>query len=446
MKIGLLDHMGYGNLGDAATQDAVIANIRKRLPNAEIIGFSLAPHDTVLRHGIPCYPIRWSYRPPEAGNSGADTPDAKKRGLKSILKNLPWFYLWAKPLVDLVREVRFWGSCYRRLKNLDLLLISGGGQLDELWGGPWSHPYTVFKFCLLARIAHKPVYLLNIGVGLLPHRLSKVFAKWAVRLAQYRSFRDGDSKERIRQLGVKVRTHVMPDLVYSLDIGKALKQNLHPGKRTVGLNPIGFCDPRLWPRKDSVVYLAYLDKLTTFSLWLLNNGYDLRVFTTETSVDHYAIADLRDRLISKLALPQLIEQMFCDPSINVKDLLVEMSGLDFVVTSKFHGVIFSHLLEKPVISLSYHRKMDFAMRAVGQEQFNADIEYFDIAWLTNAFTSLVSEARTVRSKSAAFARTNAAILSRQLDELFLMDQAQSNVNLRTAPYEMPTRVSKAKVG
>ena len=31
-RIGLLDHMGYGNMGDAAIQEAFIANIRRRLP------------------------------------------------------------------------------------------------------------------------------------------------------------------------------------------------------------------------------------------------------------------------------------------------------------------------------------------------------------------------------------------------------------------------------
>ena len=58
--IGLLDHMGYGNLGDAAIQEAVITNIKKRLPNAQLVGFSLIPDDTMKRHGIPCHPLqRW---------------------------------------------------------------------------------------------------------------------------------------------------------------------------------------------------------------------------------------------------------------------------------------------------------------------------------------------------------------------------------------------------
>src|SRR5215510_11466106 len=57
-KIGLLDHLGGGNLGDDATLDAVMQNIKSRWPQAEIFGFSMNPSDTESRHGIRSYPIR----------------------------------------------------------------------------------------------------------------------------------------------------------------------------------------------------------------------------------------------------------------------------------------------------------------------------------------------------------------------------------------------------
>ncbi len=57
-KIGLLDHVGGGNLGDEATLDAVAANIKRRWPNAEIVAFSMNPDDTEARHGIMSHPIR----------------------------------------------------------------------------------------------------------------------------------------------------------------------------------------------------------------------------------------------------------------------------------------------------------------------------------------------------------------------------------------------------
>src|SRR5215467_4152682 len=58
-KIGLLDHLGGGNLGDDATLDAVMQNIKSRWPTAEISGFSMNPSDTQKRHNIPAYPIRY---------------------------------------------------------------------------------------------------------------------------------------------------------------------------------------------------------------------------------------------------------------------------------------------------------------------------------------------------------------------------------------------------
>ena len=56
--IGLLDHLGGGNLGDDATLQAVMQNIKSRWPDAKIVGLSMNPDDTQRRHGIAAYPIR----------------------------------------------------------------------------------------------------------------------------------------------------------------------------------------------------------------------------------------------------------------------------------------------------------------------------------------------------------------------------------------------------
>jgi polysaccharide pyruvyl transferase WcaK-like protein len=422
MNIGLLDHMGYGNLGDAAIQEAVIANIKKRIPNARFVGFSLVPDDTTKRHGIPCYPIRWDCpTPANAASQTAGTVRPKSR-LKLALKSNPLVYTWVKPASDVAREAVFWVRSYQALRSLDLLIVSGGGQLCELWYGPWSHPYTVFKFSLLSKLACRRLYFLNVGAGPLEHPLSRFFAKWAVRLANYRSFRDDDSRDLVRSLGVKAKTHVYPDPVYALEIADRLKSatcsTLMP---TVGLNPIGFCDPRLWPRKDGPVYEAYLEKIAAFSVWLLEQGYNLRVFTTEAGLDRRVIDDLKARLHSTLLSPELVRQVFRPPSDSVRGVLREMSEFDFIVTSKFHGIIFSHLLGKPVISLSYQNKMDVAMRAVAQGHFSANIEHFDVDWLINAFNSLVHQSGSIKSGSATAVEAYAARLSQQFDSLFLAD-------------------------
>jgi polysaccharide pyruvyl transferase WcaK-like protein len=422
--IGLLDHMGYGNLGDAAIQEAVIANIRRRVPNAQLVGFSLIPDDTRKRHGIPCYPIRWSYpKLVHAGDQAGDSVGIKSR-LKSALKSQALFYAWAKPVADFVREALFWVHSYRALRRLDLLIVSGSGQLGELWRGPWSHPYTIFKFSLLAKLAHKKLYFLNCGAGPLEHPLSQFFARWALHVADYRSFRDHDSEELVRSLGVKAKTHVYPDPAYALEVEDLLKSAQHSSSTPViGLNPIGFCDPRIWPRQDDSVYQEYLEKITGFSTWLLDQGYTLRVFTTETSVDRYAIEDLKARLRARSSSPEVISQVFKGASETVRDVLREMAGFDFIVTSKFHGIIFSHLLRKPVIALSYHRKMDVAMRGVGQGHFCADIERFSVDWLIEAFRRLVKDSSSIKAGHAGAVEAYSAGLAEQFDGLFLSTKA-----------------------
>lgn len=421
MVIGLLDHMGYGNLGDAAVQESVIANIKKRLPNVRLVAFSLVPDDTMRRHGIPCYPIlRWYPRPQLAGDQPGGGKGLKSR-LKSALKGIPIIYGWAKPALEFAREVVFWLRSYRVLRGLDLLIISGGGQLSELWRGPWSHPYTIFKFSLLTKLAGKKLYFLNVGAGPLKHPLSRFFAKCAVQLADYRSFRDEDSEELVRSLGITSKTYVYPDPAYALEVREQLRSGCRSNSLPIiGLNPIGFCDPRIWPRQAESLYNGYLEKLTRFSVWLLERGYSLRLFTTEKSVDRHALEDLKTRLLSRLS-SELVSQLFRSASPGVQEVLCEMSGFDFIVTSKFHGIIFSHLLRKPVIALSYHRKMDMAMRAAGQSRSCADIESFDVDWLIGAFRLLLDESDNIKLASEAAVKAYSSALSQQFDSLFLND-------------------------
>jgi polysaccharide pyruvyl transferase WcaK-like protein len=424
MKIGLLDHMGYGNLGDAATQEALIANIKKRQPDVEIIGFSLNPDDTRKRHDITCYSItHW--------HPGLDMPGPASAGgmklrfrLKSIAKEIPVVSKMAKRVLYLVREMTHLVRSFKVLRSLDILIIAGGGQLSELWHGPWSHPYNVFKFAVLTKLAGKKLIFLNVGAGPLNSRLGKSFIKCSAYLADYISLRDAESQALIRQLGVKRMTHVFPDSAYALDVSVYKNANIvKASKPLIGINPIGFCDPRIWPKQDKSVYSRYLDNLTEFLLWLLSQNYRLRIFSGEASVDVYALEDIRSRLLDSLP-PNDIDEMFISPSGSVKDLLVEMSRFDFIVTSKFHGVVFSHLLAKPVIALSYHNKIDDLMRIVGHGQYCQSIESFDVKHLQEAFTSLVESTQNLKLLFGRKTCSNASLLKTQFDELFISENLE----------------------
>jgi polysaccharide pyruvyl transferase WcaK-like protein len=436
MKIGLLDHMGYGNLGDAATQDALIANIRRRVPEVQIVGFSLNPVDTEKRHSIQSYPItNWHPgldRPAGATGTGASSNVVPQ--LKTFLKKIPILSPSLRRVQDLVREMRHLGRSYLRVRSLDCLVIAGGGQLCELWRGPWSHPYNVLKFSLLARLARRKLLIVNVGAGPLESRLGKTFIKWSVRLADYVSFRDVESQALVRHLGIRRETYVCADSAYALDVSQyGGSDTPKVRKPVVGINPIGFCDPRIWPREDLRAYSRYLDNLAQFVVWLSSENYEVKIFSAERSVDAYAVEDLKDRLRTGLPATDLAE--ICAPPIEtVEDLLTEMAGFDFVITSKFHGVVFSHLLAKPMVAISYHVKIDHLMQAVGDGQYCLNIESFDSPSLQRAFSTLADNGPAPRMKYREVVATRAGSLNHQFDDLFVPENLQPRPRKRGAAF------------
>jgi polysaccharide pyruvyl transferase WcaK-like protein len=415
-KIGLLDHMGFGNMGDAAIQEAFIENIKSRLPNAILIAFSLNPDDTRNRHHIASYPIRWwTYSGPESSDPPAAAVLTVRSRLKTFLRRCRPFFALAKPIHDCVQELAHLVRSYSVIKSLDLLIVSGGGQLGELWS---DLPYNVFKFCLLARLSKTPVLIVGVGAGPLKHPWNKFFARSAVRLASYTSFRDVESQALIRTLGVQRKTNVCPDPVYALDFRDYVTDR--PESRLaprVGLNPMGFCDPRLWPRKDGAAYSRYLDKLAGFSSWIFARGYELEIFTSDIGVDHYAIEDL-EKMLSVDPASGGTARVVCRPVNNLRELVLQMSTFDYVVTSKFHGVVFSHLLRKPVIALSYHHKINDLMRTVGHDRYCLDAEHFELRRLIETFESLIDDSDDLRLRFRRVAEAYRNATQVQFDDLF----------------------------
>jgi polysaccharide pyruvyl transferase WcaK-like protein len=153
---------------------------------------------------------------------------------------------------------------------------------------------------------------------------------------------------------------VCPDSVYGLEFatknGIPLEGRAQP---IVGFAPMPYPDPD--PRgysaeKDQIVYDAFIGKLASFASWLVSRSYALTLFAADIGVDPLAIKDLQKTLLSCHGIPS--SQYGVNHSVkSVQDLLATMSGMDYVVTSRFHGVVFAHLLNKPVLAIAHHRKV-----------------------------------------------------------------------------------------
>ena len=77
------------------------------------------------------------------------------------------------------------------------------------------------------------------------------------------------------------------------------------------------------------------------------------MFGTDIGVDPLAMEDLRVALLSRHGITSS-KYSVNQPVKSAHDLLATMSGMDYVVTCRFHGVVFAHLLNKPILAIAHH--------------------------------------------------------------------------------------------
>lgn len=410
-KIALLHHTGCGNLGDDAIIDAVVDNVRRRRPASKIVVFSMNPDDTVKRHGIQSFPVRryeWE--------SSAE-PITESHPIQSRFAR--WLATTRNPAIRLPRatwgEIRWLVESYQRLRTFELLIVSGGGQLTER-GGPWSFPYALFVWSLMAKMAEVRLMFCNVGAGPLNHPLSKWFIVRALRAASYVSFRNKESQDLAASLGFTDRSYVFPDNAYSLDVASPSPSRKEMRSVTVGVAPMPFpfSDLLTIPGDADAIENELIDKLATFTRLLIRQAYSVTLFGSDVKADPPVVKEVSQRLLSRhdISVPSIA------PSESVSELLSEMSKMDCVVTCRFHGVVFAHLLNKPVLAIAHHPKVTQLMNALGLSEYCVDMRTFDPVRLVDKFASLVVSTEAVKERMARNLIEYRSQLAAQWDALF----------------------------
>jgi polysaccharide pyruvyl transferase WcaK-like protein len=399
-----LGNYGNGNLGDEATLAAIIHGVRERWPDVSIVALSFNPEETGARHNVPAFPSRRiAGEGAVAGSKGKRESSAGRKVVgsgvtevtKSWLKGLPGVFRLAKAVRDTLHGARTVAGellcvarARRMLRRVDLLLIGGGGQLSDHFGGVWGFPFLLLKWCFLAKASRKKIAFISVGAGPLNSGLSRRFVIWALSLADYRSFRDRASLELVERMGFSPGCHVRPDLAYSLPLPDVTSVFSQGGTaRVVGLNPFPYYDPRYWPVGRPAAYRAYLETLARFVEWLMRNDYTVMLLPTQLRADALVIEDLKATLAA-YAPPPLVGRLVEPRLWTVDDLLFQISRTGLMVATRFHAILMSFLLGKPVLGLSNHRKMDELMRDMGQESYLLSLADLDLDVLIRTFKDL----------------------------------------------------------
>ncbi len=409
VRVAFISPSGRGNLGDAAILTSLIAGIRRRQPAAEITGFTLNPEGTTRQHGVPAFRLNGfkvsSYVPAPPGDPfpGASAL-AKLRLLRRPVR-------WASVAAG---DRAFRREARDRLRGVDQVVVAGGGQIDDFFGGPLGHPYTLWSWSQLARQAGARFSILSVGTGRISTRLSRLLLRRTLAAATYRSFRDRRSVELLSGL-VPADDPIVPDLAFGLPLEPAPERPASEPAR-VGVSPMAFADPRSWPEEDAAKYARHVDSVAALVTRLVRAGHPVVLFTSD-SPDKLAVDDVLARAHGTLDAAE--RARITVPEIgNLPDLIGVLRDVDLVVAARLHGVLLSHVVGRPVLAISHERKVATAMSDMGHDEFCFAIDAFDPEAGWQRFVQLARRraevAADVRAKVAGFrARVDA-----QYDQVF----------------------------
>ncbi len=445
-RIGVFSHGGTKNLGDEALLAAVIQNVRLRIPNAQVIGFTINPQDTQIRHQITAFPIRQYFPAPpvkesdspeqsQPTSSATAKPMLVRSGLKAKLKVIPGLRAPVQAIRRLLEivsgvlgEPKFLLASYRRLKGVDLLLVAGSQQLNDGYGGAWGFPYTLYKWTWLAKLTGTKVAILSVGAGPIDSPLSKWFFKRVLDRVNYRSYRDAISSRLMESLRIKGNHPVFPDLVYSLQLPAAKPAPSGCVRAVVGTNPVPFFDGRYWPTPDPARYEDYVRKLARFAEWLDKSGHAVLFFPTQVRADSLTIDDIRKAMNGSGNSPNLL----AGQKIQVlEDLVSEIAQADFVIANRYHGILISLMMNKPVLGVAYHEKSRALLAQAGQVDYVLNIADFKTEDLIERFQALEANAPAIKKQIAERMAPLRKALDEQYDtvlSLIGVRQCQSRAN------------------
>jgi polysaccharide pyruvyl transferase WcaK-like protein len=374
-RIALYGHFSGGNFGNDSTFQAMLHHVRLLLPDAKLTCISTFPEKIAADYNIPAIPIN------EVVLDGWEPQNLFLRVVRKLFIGIPSeVYRWLKDLTT--------------LRDTDMLIVVGTGLLNDAYGLKGWGPYSLLRWSVAAKATRCKLLFVSVGAGPLDTRLGRWFVKTSLALANFRSYRDKETKEYLSSIGVKVASDkVYPDLAFS--IADQTISNPARSRRVVGLGLMLYHSKLTSDRAGSSTYADHLEQLAIFAQWLLANDYDIRLLTGDMS-DRSVIEEFKSILRKRLDSYSM-DRVFDEPIDSFENLLRQLGKTDFVVATRFHNILWALALNKPVISISFHQKCTSLMNDMGLKDYCEDIRCLSSDNLIRQFLRLEQNAVGIMS-------------------------------------------------
>lgn len=262
-RIGLFGHFGDINFGNESTLQSLLYHLRRFAPSSEITCICTDTAATRRVYNVRAVPMNGIVLKPLWLRSNAFA-----RFVRRLVIGMP-------------SELHRWLQAFGTLRRMDVLIVAGTGLLTDISGLLNWGPYNVFKWAVIAKLCRCKLVFVSVGAGPVYGTVGRHLIKAALRLADFRSYRDEATKRFLEDLGFRTgHDRVYPDLAFSLPKTVMPTDEIAGGPRpVVGLGLMLYAGRQSVDRPSETIYAEYLECLVAFVRWLLSHDYDVRLLT-----------------------------------------------------------------------------------------------------------------------------------------------------------------------
>ncbi len=344
MKIVIAGNYGANNLGDEMILEGLLKLLKDIVPDAKITVLSAEPKDTKKRHNV-------------------KSLNLFPAGFRSFFRNL----------FDFKRENT------RAVKDCDVFILGGGGLFGSLtfvanliWG-------------LQAKMAYKyskPVIMYGQSIGELKGKIRKKIVRKAYKKASLIVVRDNKSQKRLKDLKIKNKIYVAPDLALNIE------DHHHPHQKKEVLIALRHLEDLSLIFKKGIADFLYdiYDK----------NDYKIRFIDFKSKVDN----QLHEHVIDMLYQQCTVEHITLVK--DTQELFRLFSNADFVLAMRLHSVIAAIMVEKPFIAINYAPKVKAFLEYAKLDEFLIDMDDLSEDTLIAMHKKIMKNKVSIRKRIQAF--------------------------------------------
>ena len=187
-------------------------------------------------------------------------------------------------------------------------------------------------------------------------------------------------------------------------------------------------------KQAAEIHARYVEGMTRFTRWLVDNGYRVRLFGGDNKFDGEVAEKIQAEL--RQQRPDLERSRITVATVSTySELIQEMAPVGMVVATRYHNVMCALKLCKPTISLGYSRKFISLMTDMGLADFHQFTGSIDVDLLIEQFKELESRHAEIQQQMV---QRNASNRQSLADQFAVLSRLLLPTSRPRSPEERPS--------